>query len=86
MVYQVFAVFDSKAKAFMLPFFSPNVATGARLFESAANDPASLLGKFPEDYTLFHQGEFDDSTGQIKMLLQPVNMGLAANFRKESEA
>lgn len=33
------------------------------MFGAAVRDPNHEFGKFPEDYTLFHVGEFDQETG-----------------------
>lgn len=79
---QMFAVFDSKAKAFMLPFYAPLPAIAVRHFETAANDPNLELCKHAEDFTLFHVGEFDDATGVVAPLLQHVSYGLAASYQK----
>lgn len=62
---KVFSVFDDKAKAYMLPFFQPEKGMAVRMFSDAVNDPQSLFGKHPEDFTLFFVGEFDLETGEV---------------------
>ncbi|AXH75651.1 MAG: nonstructural protein [Microviridae sp.] len=83
MKHQVLSVYDSKAKAFAQPFFTANREIALRAFAAAVNDRELLVGKFPQDYTLYLLGEFDDELGGINMLPQPENLGLAANFKTE---
>lgn len=77
----VFAVYDSKLKAFMLPFFLQNTALAIRAFKTGANDSASQLCGHPEDFSLHHLGSFDDETAHFKLFDAPANLGLAANFK-----
>lgn len=73
----IFAIHDSKAEAFLLPFFSPNSAMGVRTFAQGCNDPGVKFCQSPGDYTLFEIGTFDDNSGTVKQLEVPVNHGLA---------
>lgn len=83
MILQIFAVYDSKAKAFAHPFFSPNKEMAVRYFANGANDPTLQLCKNAEDFTLFHLGEWADDTGAFVLNSAPSPLGLASNFRKE---
>lgn len=80
MISKVFAVFDNKAKAFALPFYSPTIATAVRDFTSASNDPASSLNAYPSDYTLFHIADYDNESALMSPVVPIVNLGLAAQF------
>lgn len=62
---ECFAVFDSKAEAYLRPWFIENVATALRTFTDAAADDSSPFGQHPEDYTLFHLGSFDMVSGVL---------------------
>lgn len=73
----IFSVHDSKAEAFLQPFFCPTVAVGVRMFAHAANDPTKDFSRFAADYTLFELGEFEQDTGEITMLKVAKNHGLA---------
>lgn len=78
---QVFAVFDCKLSAFMVPFFAPSIGVACRMFADAAQNADSALAKHPEDYTLMHLGEWDDMTGGFNGLLAPANLGMAVQYR-----
>jgi len=82
-IVQVFAIYDSKAKAFNTPFFMPNKAMATRYFANGANDATLQLCKNSEDFTLFHLGEWDDATATFKTNSSPDPVGLASNFKKD---
>lgn len=62
---KLFSVYDSKAAAFNMPFSSANRSTAVRDFTRAANDPSTSMYEFPEDYTLYEVGEFDEDLGTL---------------------
>lgn len=77
MTEQVFTVFDSAAKRYLQPFFSPSIEFALRQFRHTLNDEEHLFARFPEDYTLFHIGEYDAETGMITSLPNPHSLGVA---------
>lgn len=77
---KMFAVFDVKAAAYLAPFFLPTVGQAVRAFADASNDPSTMFAKHPEDYTLFHVGEFDDSSGDCAPVVPHASLGNAAQF------
>lgn len=62
---ECFAVWDSKAMAYLPPFFIPNAAMALRVFTDCVNDRGHQWGKHPEDYTLFFVGRFDTLLGSF---------------------
>ena len=81
MIHNVYSVFDSKAKAYLPPFFLQNNEVACRVFGDCANDPSHSFCKFAADFTLFKIGVFDDQTGVIVDGAPFVNLGLAAQFK-----
>ena len=65
MKYQIYAVYDSKAEAFMMPFFMEKDAQAARGFQDAVNNPETPFGKHPADYTLFRLGDWSSANGEL---------------------
>lgn len=65
MILLAFAIRDNKAEAFNTPFFAPTRGLAVRSFQEAVNDPASPFAKYPDDFTLFQVGSFDDNTGRL---------------------
>lgn len=79
---KVFSVRDSKAEAFMRPFFAPTRGMAMRSFSDAINgSDGDPLSKHPEDYCLFELGEFDEVSGELVKLDQPLSLGLAATLK-----
>ncbi len=66
-----FSVFDSKAEAFLRPFFTETVGLATRAISDAANDTTSEMHRHAEDYTLFQVGHFDQDKG----VLEPLDLG-----------
>lgn len=65
---KLFAIYDTKAEAYMTPFYLATKGMALRVFADCCNDPDHNFGKNPEDYVLFELGEFDANTGKHEML------------------
>lgn len=79
---KIFSVFDSKAKAFMAPFTMGTVGMALRSFEEVANNRDHLIGKHPDDFSLYEIGTFDDEFAQITART-PLNLiGVASEYVK----
>lgn len=79
MTMQIFTVYDSAAGAYLQPFFAPTIEFAIRQFRQAVNAPDHHFGKFPDDFTLFSLGSFDQSTC-VWDLHEPVSLGVAITF------
>lgn len=82
MMLRVCALYDTKAKAFMVPQYFATTAMAVRAVKVAVNDPqAGFLYRNPEDFILFHVADWEDQTGKFTPLQQPENLGLCAAFK-----
>lgn len=70
----IFSVYDSKAQAYLPPFYMPRKQMAVRTFAECVNSKEHQFGKWPHDYTLFHLGGFDDETGLFDVFA-PVSLG-----------
>lgn len=77
MTLTIFSIYDSKAEAYITPFFAINSATGIRDFETAARDKNTKFWSHPGDFTLFEMGSFDQDSGKTELLKTPINHGTA---------
>ena len=75
MKHEMFAIYDSKAHAYLPPFIMHQTEMALRVFGDCINDLEHQFGKNPGDYTLFHIGEYDDNKG--KVTTQKLNISLA---------
>ncbi len=80
----VYTIYDSKAEAYMTPFFVDKDGQALRDFQDVVQNPETPFAKHPEDYTLFKIGTYDPNTAQLKPLETPVSMGLAIEFTNNS--
>lgn len=76
----LFTVFDSATKLFLPTFEARTVEDAIRKFRTTVNMPDSQLHKFPEDYTLFQVGEFNQDTGELVPLATPHSLGVAVTY------
>lgn len=76
----IFTVHDSKAEAFIQPFFAQNTAIAIRMFGKACNEQETDFHQFAGDYTLFELGMFDQDTAKFELHATPINLGLALTF------
>lgn len=81
----IFSVHDSKAEAFICPFFAQNTAVGLRMFTQACNDISTEFYRNAGDFTLFEMGIFDQDTGKFELFDVAKNHGLAVIFRTEGK-
>ena len=77
MKHYVFTVFDSKAAAYLPPFFLHTKGLAIRAFGEAACDSNHQFGRHPADFTLFCIGRWDDNTGKFEQNRSFEDLGTA---------
>lgn len=82
MIIKMFSIRDSKAEAFLQPFFSQNRNTAIRAFENTVNLSDNPMNQHPEDYHLFEVGSFDQASGEVIPSTQPVAVMGAVEVHK----
>lgn len=85
MILKMFAIHDSKAEAFMRPFFMTTTGLAIRAMEASFQDNQDPWVQFPNDFTLFECGTFDDSNGVTTTLEAKINLGLLSSFKEETQ-
>ncbi len=80
MITKIFAIYDSKAKAYMQPFFAGTPGLALRSFSDSANSQETIFHQHATDFCLFEIGEFNDETAEINTHENPNNLGLAADY------
>lgn len=82
MTLKIFAIRDSKGSVYNQPWFSRSHGEAERNFQNLVTDQNSMIHKFPEDFDLYHLGEYDDQTGFIKSLDTPQHLTKAVTIRQ----
>jgi len=76
---KAFSVRDSKAEVYGQPFYGNTHGHAERSFSQLVNDKTSQPGQYPEDFDLYHIGEYDDQTGIFTPLDTPNHVQKAVN-------
>lgn len=82
---KVFSIYDSKAEAFLQPFFCVNAAVAVRSFQRAVQEEGSDFNKYAPDYTLFELGDWDQESGVFVNREAKVSLGMGIEFVKKLE-
>lgn len=82
---KLFAARDMKAQIYLKPFVTLTLADALRSFEMIANEPGNTISQFPNDFRLYHLGDFDSNTGVLTVLDEAPDLGSAADFKKRPE-
>lgn len=80
---KIFSVYDAKAEAYMTPFFLQTKGQAIRGFMDLVSDKNTNVAKYPEDFTLFELGEYDDGRGSFVSHQTPISLGTALELKKE---
>ena len=63
----IISVYDVKADVYTPPFFVHTKGEAVRSFSDEVNNKGSAIAAHPENYMLFCLGEFDESSGALKV-------------------
>lgn len=80
MIHQIFSIYDSKAEAYFPPFFLPNKSMAIRQFGDMVTDDKYQTSKHPEDYTLFHLGQWNDNSSEHELHKSIKSLGNGVEF------
>lgn len=86
---QIIALRDIKANVYGQPMFVPNIGAAIRNFGDQVQDPNSgPLHKHPEDFELWHLGEYDDNDGSFYTdtgggTFTAKQLAVGSNFRQD---
>ncbi len=80
---KMYSIYDTKAEAYMKPFFWRSHGEALRFFYDEAARDDSILSSHPEDFVLFYVGEFDENEGFFDAVEPTVSLGRASDAREE---
>lgn len=73
---------DRALGAFLRPFSVPALGAALRSFQDEVNRADGEICKHPDDYDLYHLGEFDDITGALTAVSPPVQIAIGKQLVK----
>jgi hypothetical protein len=83
---KMFSVFDSKAEAYLQPFFMRSTGEAVRAFGDLVQGADNQFSKHPQDYVLFELGSWDELKASMEMLEAPHSLGVGIEFKKDENA
>lgn len=86
MILHIFSIRDSAASSYGRPFFLPSVGVALRTFGDEVNraDLNNPMYQHPEDFELFHLGEFNDESAEFSVFKIPEQIARAKDYVIES--
>lgn len=72
MIHQIYSVFDDAANTFMPPWYQNRDALAMRVFSDACRQEDHPFNQNPQDFHLYHLGNYDDETGRLENVDKPA--------------
>jgi len=84
--YKLIAIRDRVADIFGTPNAVANLGQAVRSFSDEINrdDPSNMLAKHPDDFDLYHLGEYDDAHGTFEILDKPRQLALGRDMANKA--
>lgn len=83
MTKKIFVMYDSKSESYDQPWFIQNRGIAIRsLLDEVSKNPDHPFKKWPEDFTLFEVGEYDNTNGTIQMYEAKQSIGTLNDILK----
>lgn len=79
---RAYSIVDSKSRIWTFPFPARTDEEALRMAQQGAMNPESMYHQYPEDFTLFWVGYFNQDTGDLEPPKDniKVNLGLFSHF------
>jgi len=68
---KMYSIYDVKAAAYGVPFFTPTDGLAIRSFQNLVEDSNSMVFRYPEDFTLYCLGDIDLNSALITADVTP---------------
>lgn len=78
---QLFAIRDDKLKAYGTPFACRTPGEAERQLKTLVNDQQTKIAQYPEDFSLWTVGYYDDETGKLEPGEKPEHLVNALDVR-----
>lgn len=80
---KIVSIRDVKADVFGNPVFTQSIGGAIRSFgDEIVKDDGNPLAMHPNDFELYHLGEFDPTNGEFRLLDSRVRIAHGSEFKK----
>lgn len=76
---KIFSIHDSKAEAYLSPFYCRTKGEAIRMFETTCKDESTQFNKYPSDFTLVEIGTYNELTSHIDSI-DPLSLATASDY------
>lgn len=83
---KMLAVRDRAIDAFMNPFVVQALGQGIRSFSDEVNNSQSPMFSHPDDYDLYHIGDYDSDTGLVVACTPPRMIAIGKDVSSPKDA
>lgn len=77
----IYSIRDNSAEVYGELWFEHTHGSAERQLRQLSNDPKSKVCAFPEDYSLYFIGEFDNKTGKFSGPAEPTHIVKAVQLK-----
>lgn len=81
---QLFAIRDDKLKAYGTPFACRTPGEAERQLKTLVNDPQTKMSQYPEDFSIWSVGHYDDEAGKLIAADKPEHLVNAIDLKVEN--
>lgn len=83
MITNIYSIRDDKAGTFGPLFQSRNHSLMARIVEQSCGGQNNVMGQYPDDFSVYHVGSFDDDVAELSPIT--INkLGSVADYMRKS--
>lgn len=72
---KMFTILDAKAEAYLQPFFAQTEGVAIRMVQSTLEKGDSNFSKYPDDFSMFLIGTYDDSNAEVHPIMPKKCLG-----------
>lgn len=82
---KIFAIYDSKAEAYLTPFFMRSKGEAIRGLTACVDDPQHNFSKYAEDFTLFELGEWSEVNCKFDLHSTPLSVCVLLELKRGAD-
>lgn len=80
----VYTIKDEKALTFLFPFYCQNTTEAVRSFQMSAENPKTSINRWPQEFSLYYLGQFDQTNAKFTMLETPEHVCSAVSVLSQT--
>lgn len=82
---QMYTIKDEKSCIYNTPFYADNVTDAVRTFTVTAENPKSAINKWPQEFSLYFVGTYNQQTGIVSQPKLPEHICSAVSVLAKTE-